>query len=88
MNHGQGLGTLDSSQSREGTFSGISGARHRHRDNHTLARLGKKQVLKVGSCNRDTAFANRQVTILYSGALVFSLFSVLAVQYWPRGKQL
>ena len=30
-----------------GTFTGISGSRHRGKDERRLAQLGKKQVLKV-----------------------------------------
>lgn len=46
-----------------GTFSGISGSRHRVTDENTLARLGKKQVLKVSS-----ASSNRHLAIDDVGA--------------------
>lgn len=54
MSHGQELQNLDSarSQSYAGPYSGISGSRHRVRDEQTLARLGKKQVLKVRLCEK------------------------------------
>ena len=32
-----------------GTYTGISGSRHRKKDEHVLAELGKIQVLKVRS---------------------------------------
>ena len=53
MSQGQELQNLDStrSQSYAGPYSGISGSRHRVRDEQTLARLGKKQVLKVRFCD-------------------------------------
>jgi len=35
------------SQNGVGTFSDIAGTRPRQTDEHTLARLGKQQVLKV-----------------------------------------
>ena len=41
----QELATLDSQGG--GTFSRVAGNRFKQRDEHTLARLGKKQVLKV-----------------------------------------
>ena len=41
----QVLSTLDSQGG--GPFSRITGNRFRQRDEHTLARLGKQQVLKV-----------------------------------------
>ena len=49
MNHGQELDNLASSHTyNAGTYSDISGQRYRGKDEHALARLGKKQVLKVG----------------------------------------
>ena len=41
----QELSTFDSQG--EGPFSPITGNRFKQRDEHTLARLGKQQVLKV-----------------------------------------
>ena len=38
---------VDGARSYGGTFTSISGSRHRYKDERTLARLGKKQVLKV-----------------------------------------
>ncbi|CAF9941995.1 hypothetical protein IMSHALPRED_003142 [Imshaugia aleurites] len=46
MSQGQELQNLDSNHSYAGPYSAISGSRHRIRDEQTLARLGKKQVLK------------------------------------------
>jgi len=49
MDHGQELGDLNNrTHPYVGTYTAISGSRHRHKDENTLARLGKKQVLKVG----------------------------------------
>ena len=56
MSQGQELQNLGSSRSYTGPYSGISGSRHRIRDEQTLARLGKKQVLKV-CCNKNSPFA-------------------------------
>ena len=48
MNQGQELENLASSHTyNAGTYSDISGHRYRGKDEHALARLGKKQVLKV-----------------------------------------
>ena len=47
MDQGQELETFNKSNSYAGTYSDISGHRYRQRDEHGLARLGKKQVLKV-----------------------------------------
>lgn len=48
MNQGQELENLASSHTyNAGTYSDISGRRYRGKDEHALARLGKKQVLKV-----------------------------------------
>ncbi|KAL2057520.1 hypothetical protein ABVK25_001904 [Lepraria finkii] len=46
MDQGQELETFNNSNSYAGTYSDISGHRYRQRDEHGLARLGKKQVLK------------------------------------------
>ncbi len=48
MDHGQELRDLNNrTHPYVGTYTAISGSRHRHQDENTLARLGKKQVLKV-----------------------------------------
>lgn len=44
----------NSSHGYGGTYSGISGSRHRHKDESTLAGLGKKQVLKVNAFQSDS----------------------------------
>lgn len=48
MTEGQQLGDLRTLPSYgAGTYSDIGGRRHHQKDVHTLAQLGKKQVLKV-----------------------------------------
>ena len=48
MDQGHELETFDSSHPyNAGTFADISGHRYRQKDERALARLGKKQVLKV-----------------------------------------
>ena len=56
MSQGQELQNMGSAHSHTGYYSGISGSRHRIRDEQTLARLGKKQVLKVFS-DKSSPFA-------------------------------
>ena len=56
MSQGQELQNLGSTHSYTGPYSGISGSRHRIKDEQTLARLGKKQVLKV-CCDKSSPFA-------------------------------
>ena len=58
MSQGQELQNLGSTHSHTGYYSGISGSRHRIRDEQTLARLGKKQVLKV-CYDKSSPFARR-----------------------------
>ena len=50
------LGTVNSNSTHAyvGTYSDISGSQYRHKDEHTLARLGKKQVLKVRTFNNNS----------------------------------
>ena len=56
MSQGQELQNLGSPHSYTGPYSGISGSRNRIKDEQTLARLGKKQVLKV-YCDKSSPFA-------------------------------
>lgn len=84
MSQGQELQNLDSTHSYAGPYSGISGSRHRVRDEQTLARLGKKQVLKV--CVRDKARQSpgkaSGLTTLRSDVLASFLSSDLAAPSW------
>lgn len=50
MSQSAELQSLDSTHPYAGLYSDISGSRHRVRDEQALARLGKKQVLKVRLC--------------------------------------
>lgn len=55
MNHNQEWEMSDGAHTYGGTFAAISGSRHRQTDERTLARLGKKQVLKVCQLDSSTA---------------------------------
>ena len=49
------LQNLDGTRSYSGPYSDISGSRRRVRDEQALARLGKKQVLKVRPCDKRSS---------------------------------
>ena len=54
MDQTQDLEMTDGARSYGWAFARISGSRHRQKDEMTLARLGKKQVLKVRQPEQTT----------------------------------
>lgn len=70
-----------------GTYSDIAGHHFRQKDEHTLAQLGKNQVLKA-STGKPGGKARHfsSVLILLSGDSAFCRCSASAVPYWPRGR--
>lgn len=84
------LAAVDSAPSYGGTFAGISGSRHRQRDESTLARLGKKQVLKVREAWQEPSRSMTDMQAdrsLCSGALDFYLSSDSVAQFWLLWRQ-
>lgn len=57
-----------------------------HRDKVTLARMGKKQVLKVGIAATVRLIEVVQADQLCSGILVSYPWSAFALSSWARGK--
>ena len=84
MTQAQELSSLGENDA--GTYTDIAGGKLRRKDERTLARLGKRQVLKVSyNIQKDN---NSKLITPFSVDLDFYRCSALAARFWRHGQSL